>query len=181
MPGVLAASRALASPAAPGGRPFGLPLTRLRAPGLAALTFRGRAPEHHDKGHTALGPHDLYKVALREAWALGRRQRREQPVGGLNGADEDGLEPVDLDSDVADVVAERIEHAGMREVLGRLHWRERRELALFACGLTYEEIAAVTATSYTAVNRWMARGRNALRAADARRHLSDDDPDGPAR
>ena len=42
----------------------------------------------------------LYKVALREAWALGRRQRREQPVGGLNGADEDSLEPVDLDSDV---------------------------------------------------------------------------------
>jgi hypothetical protein len=25
---------------------------------LAALTFRGRAPEHHDKGHTALGLHD---------------------------------------------------------------------------------------------------------------------------
>ena len=123
----------------------------------------------------------LYKVALREAWALGRRQRREQPVGGLNGADEDSLEPVDLDSDVADVVAERIEHASMREVLGRLHWRERRELALFAYGLSYEEIATVTGTSYTAVNRWMARGRNALRAADARRHLSDDDPDGPAR
>ena len=52
---------------------------------------------------------------------------------------------------------------------------------LFAYGLSYEEIATVTGTSYTAVNRWMARGRNALRAADARRHLSDDDPDGPAR
>ena len=69
----------------------------------------------------------------------------------------------------------------MREVLGRLHWRERRELALFAYGLSYEEIATVTATSHTAVNRWMARGRNALRAAHARRQLSDDDPDGPAR
>ena len=56
-------------------------------------------------------------------------------MGGLNGADEDSLEPIDLDSDVADVVAERIEHASMREVLGRLHWRERRELALFAYGL----------------------------------------------
>jgi DNA-directed RNA polymerase specialized sigma24 family protein len=123
----------------------------------------------------------LYKVALREAWALGRRQRREQPVGGMNGADEDSLEPVDLDSDVGDVVAERIEHASMREVLGRLHWRERRELALFAYGLSYEEIATVTGTSYTAVNRWMARGRNALRAADARRHLSDEDPNAPAR
>ena len=250
MPGVLAASRALASPAAPGGRPFGLPLTRLRAPGLAALTFRGRAPEHPDKAtplsvlttegaavailtdrdeqitrfyldqaerlrraiahktcgldnaiiddacafawETLLGRQDidldrheaywwLYKVALREAWALGRRQRREQPVGGMNGADEDSLEPVDLDSDVGDVVAERVEHASMREVLGRLHWRERRELALFAYGLSYEEIATVTDTSYAAVNRWMARGRNALRAADTRRHLSDGEPDAPAR
>ena len=123
----------------------------------------------------------LYKVALRRAWALGRRRRREQPISGLNGADVDSLEPVDLDSDVADVVAERIEHASMREVLGRLHWRERRELALIAYGLSYEEIATVTGTSYTAVNRWMARGRNALRAADVRRHLSDDDPDGPER
>ena len=123
----------------------------------------------------------LYKVALREAWALGRRQRREQPVGGMNGTDEDSLEPVDLDSDVADVVVERIEDASMREVLGRLHWRERRELALFACGLSYEEIATVTGTSYTAVNRWMARGRNALRAADARRKLNHDDPDAPER
>ena len=99
----------------------------------------------------------------------------------MNGADEDSLEPVDLDSDVADVVAERIEHASMREVLGGLHWRERRELALFAYGLSYEEIATVTGASYTAVNRWMGRGRNALRAADARRHPADDDPGAPAR
>ena len=103
-----------------------------------------------------------YKVALRQAWTLGRRRHREQPMGGLNGADEDSLEPMDLDSDVADVVAERIEHASMREVLGRLHWRERRELALFAYGLSYEEIATVTGASYTAVNRWMARGRKVL-------------------
>jgi DNA-directed RNA polymerase specialized sigma24 family protein len=118
----------------------------------------------------------MYKVALRQAWALGRRRHREQPIGGLNGADEDNLEPVDLDSEVADVVAERIEHASMREVLDRLHWRERRELALFAYGLSYEEIATVTGASYTAVNRWMARGRKALRAARA----GDEDPDRPA-
>ena len=35
----------------------------------------------------------------------------------MNGADEDSLEPVDLDSDVAGVVAERIEHASMRALL----------------------------------------------------------------
>jgi RNA polymerase sigma-70 factor, ECF subfamily len=122
----------------------------------------------------------LYKVALRQAWALGRRRQREQPIGALNGADEDSLEPVDLDSDVADVVAERIEHASMREVLGRLHWRERRELALFAYGLSYEEIATVTGASYTAVNRWMARGRKALRNDRARREYGRDQ-DWPAR
>jgi DNA-directed RNA polymerase specialized sigma24 family protein len=119
----------------------------------------------------------VYKVALRQAWAIARARRREQPIGGLNGVDEDHLEPLDLDSDVADVVAERVEHASMRQVLGRLHWRERRELALFAYGLSYEEIATITGTSYTAVNRWMARGRNALRAARA----SDQDPDRPDR
>ena len=118
----------------------------------------------------------LYKVALREAWKLGRRRHREQPTGGLNGADEDSLEPVDLNCDVADIVAERIEHASMREVLGGLHWRERRELALSAYGLSYEEIATVTGSSYTAVNRWMARGRKALRAARA----GDEDPEEPA-
>jgi DNA-directed RNA polymerase specialized sigma24 family protein len=95
-------------------------------------------------------------------------------MGGLNGADKDSLEPMDIDSDVADVVAERIEHASMREVLGRLHWRERRELALFAYGLSYEEIATVTGASYTAVNRWMARGRKALRNDRARRELGRD-------
>jgi DNA-directed RNA polymerase specialized sigma24 family protein len=43
-------------------------------------------------------------------------------------------------------------------------------------GLSYEEIATVTSTSYTAVNRWMARGRKALRAARA----SDEHPARPA-
>src|SRR5512133_279659 len=126
----------------------------------------GVGPEHDGAG--------LYKVALRKAWALGRRRHREQPMGGLNGVDEDSLEPLDLDSDVADVVAERIEHASMREVLGRLHWRERRELALFAYGLSYEEIATVTGASYTAVNRWIARGRKALRNDRAYRELGRD-------
>ena len=87
---------------------------------------------------------------------------------------------MDLDSDVADVVAERIEHASMREVLGRLHWRERRELALFAYGLSYEEIATLTGASYTAVNRWIGRGKNALRNDRARRELGGDQ-DWPAR
>ena len=43
----------------------------------------------------------------------------------------------------------------MHEVLGRLHWRERRELLLYAHGFSYQEIATLTGTSYTAVNRWI--------------------------
>jgi DNA-directed RNA polymerase specialized sigma24 family protein len=72
------------------------------------------------------------------------------------------------------VVAERIDGATVHEVLGRLHWRERRELLLYAHGFSYDEIAQVTGTSYTAVNRWIVRGKNALRTARARRELSGD-------
>jgi DNA-directed RNA polymerase specialized sigma24 family protein len=115
----------------------------------------------------------LYKVALRKAWALGRGRRREQPIGGLNGADEDLLEPIGDDCDVADLVADRIDRATVHAVLGRLHWRERRELLLYAHGLSYDEIAQVTGTSYTAVNRWLRRGRNALRRE--RGQFTDDD------
>jgi DNA-directed RNA polymerase specialized sigma24 family protein len=98
----------------------------------------------------------------------------------MTGADDDAPEPVDIDSEVAEVVARRLKHAAVDEVLGRLHWRERRELLLFAYGLSYQEIAAVTATSHTAVNRWLARGRNALRAARARGDLTANDRDRPA-
>ena len=115
-----------------------------------------------------------YRVALRQAWALGRVRRREQPAGGLSGADENSLEPVSLDSDVADLVADRVDCATVHEVLGRLHWRERRELLLYAHGLSYDEIAQVPGTSYTAVNRWIVRGKNALRAARAELATDDD-------
>ena len=100
----------------------------------------------------------LYKVALRRAWALGRRRRREQLIGGLNGADEDMLEPISLDSDIAAVVADRVDRATVHEGLGRLHWRERCELLLYAHGFSYQEIAQLTGTSYAAVNRWIVRG-----------------------
>jgi DNA-directed RNA polymerase specialized sigma24 family protein len=86
----------------------------------------------------------MYKVALHKAWAPGRAQRRQQPTGGLNGADEDDLEPISLDSDVADLVADRVDRATVHEVLGRLHWRERRELLLYAHGFSYQEIAALS-------------------------------------
>lgn len=42
----------------------------------------------------------LYRVALRNAWALGRRERREQPAGSLSGADDETQEPEAIDADV---------------------------------------------------------------------------------
>jgi len=111
----------------------------------------------------------VYKVALRKAWAQGRALRREQPAGGLSGTDDETPEPLGADTDLADIVADRVECAVVREVLGELHWRERRELLLYAHGLSWQEIATVTGTSYTAVNRWLARGKKALREARARK------------
>jgi RNA polymerase sigma factor (sigma-70 family) len=112
----------------------------------------------------------VYKVALRRAWRLARLERRLAPAGGLTGLDEDGPEPAGSDIDLVDLVADRVEQATLREMLRDLHWRERRELLLYAHGLSYEEIAAVTGTSYTAVNRWLARGKKALRDARTRRN-----------
>jgi hypothetical protein len=51
-------------------------------------------------------------------------------------------------------------------VLGRLHWRERRELLLYAHDFSYHEIANLTGTSYTAVNASRPPGPNHLRAPD---------------
>jgi DNA-directed RNA polymerase specialized sigma24 family protein len=107
----------------------------------------------------------IYKVALHRAWVLGRAVLREQPSGSLSGADDDRPEPPGHDLDLVDVVADRVECATVREVLGELHWRERRELLLYAHGLSYEQIAKVTGTSYTAVNPWLDRGKKALRQA----------------
>ena len=70
---------------------------------------------------------------------------------------------------MVDLVSRRVAHATLRELLGELHWRERRELLLYAHGLSYREIAQVTGTSYTAVNKWLARGKNALWEARAHR------------
>ena len=102
------------------------------------------------------------QAAPRAADRRSQRRRRGQP------------EPISLDSDIADVVADRVDRATVHEVLGRLHWRERRELLLYAHGFSYQKIAQLTGTSYTAVNRWIVRGKNALRAEGARRELSGD-------
>jgi hypothetical protein len=76
----------------------------------------------------------IYKVALHRAWVLGRAVFREQPSGRLSGADDDRPEPPGHDVDIVETVADRVECATVREVLGELHWRERRELLRYAHG-----------------------------------------------
>jgi DNA-directed RNA polymerase specialized sigma24 family protein len=82
----------------------------------------------------------LEKVAVRRAWEHGRRQRRETPAGDFS-ADSPVLEPAGEEDELLDLVAERLQHADVHELLDGLHWRERRELLLYAHGLSYEEIA----------------------------------------
>ena len=54
-------------------------------------------------------------------------------------------------------------HDARVAVFSCLKARERRELLLYAGGYRYHEIAALTDSTYTAVNRRLAEGRHHLR------------------
>jgi RNA polymerase sigma factor (sigma-70 family) len=100
-------------------------------------------------------------VAIREAWALGRREQRE-----AGRADEDPRElaesqPAPLDVDGA------LETRRALEALAALRDRERRYLALKTAGYSYKEIADRCGVTYTNVNKHLTRARARLRAAAA--------------
>jgi hypothetical protein len=48
----------------------------------------------------------------------------------MSGADDESPEPIGDQDVIVDVVADHLERATIRKVLGELHWRERRELLL---------------------------------------------------
>jgi len=108
----------------------------------------------------------LVTVATREAWRLAAPDR-ETPSGGFGPGD--GVlfgtmpEPIDpAVSDPADLAVQRSDHDDRAADLAQLKPRERRDLALFAAGLSYREIAAETHSTYTAVNRRINEARAKL-------------------
>lgn len=125
--------------------------------------------------HVSLDRHSartwLVRVATHEALRLVRDAQRQHPSGTLDGdyhtAPEPGTLPalVDLDADPADLATERLANDHRRAALRDLKPREQRDLVLHAAGYTYDEIADLTDSTRTAVNRRITEGRAHLRRA----------------
>jgi DNA-directed RNA polymerase specialized sigma24 family protein len=118
------------------------------------------------------GANWLITVAIRQAWQLALSSR-ETPVGtfqGVAGGDDDVPEPADrLATDTDEQALSRIEAAERVVDLQALKARERRELYLKALGYSYGEIAQLTGSTYTEVNRRVVEGRARLRTLQAER------------
>ena len=110
----------------------------------------------------------LTTVAIREGWRLASTAR-ELPAGPFAPAGAVEPEPGTLaepEGDAAnptDLAVNRDEHTRRVAALGELKPRERRELYLHALGYSYHEIADLTDSTYTAVNRRITEGRAKLR------------------
>jgi RNA polymerase sigma factor (sigma-70 family) len=113
----------------------------------------------------------LATVAIREAWRLACT-KREVPAGAMRPG-EAGVgelaEPATGEPDADEQAIARVEHAERVADLGRLKERERRELYLQAMGYSYDEIARLTGSSHTGVNRRLAEGRAHLRRLERAR------------
>jgi RNA polymerase sigma factor (sigma-70 family) len=104
----------------------------------------------------------LLRVAEREALRLVGDQQRQRPS--------DTLPPlVDLSADTAHLATERMADDQRRADLAALKPAQQRALVLHAAGYTYDEIADLTASTRTAVNRRITEGRAALRTATDQR------------
>ena len=108
----------------------------------------------------------LYTTVKREAWAISRRasRRRERDIPGSPDRDLSELIPDDAPAPEARIIhAEKI--AEQRNELAALKHDERKALWMFAAGFSYADICKTCGWSYTKVNRCIAEGRAALRAA----------------
>lgn len=107
----------------------------------------------------------LAAVAIREGWRLARVPRAV-PSGAFRGNDELGEhehpEPLAIDVDLEAQVIARSTHVARADALKKLKSAEARDLYLLAAGFSYAEIAEVTDSSYSAVNRHIAEGRAKL-------------------
>jgi DNA-directed RNA polymerase specialized sigma24 family protein len=118
----------------------------------------------------SLGRHGLnwlITVAVRDAWARGRRQLAERPSGALScepAAGECGEPPAAWGEPLERVIAIEAHDERLRRFRDAKPL-ERRELFLHAAGFRYAELAEATGSTYTAVNRRLTEGRRRLRAA----------------
>lgn len=102
----------------------------------------------------------LYVVALREAYRLSDRSRREPASGAPN-----DLDVPELAAGPAEI-AERQEAArGRLRLLAGIPPRRQQLVILHAAGFRYQEIAALTGDSLRAVERQLLRGKHTLREA----------------
>jgi RNA polymerase sigma factor (sigma-70 family) len=97
----------------------------------------------------------LKTVAIHRAWALARRERRDARL-------ELFAQDAEVRHDPRDTELVVRAHEAL-EAVARLPERQRTYLTLFLNGNTYDDIARLTNTSRTAVNRHLARARTTLR------------------
>jgi len=98
-------------------------------------------------------------VAIREAWALSRTERRTVALDELTELDE---EPAAL-AGPADQLEDALEARRALRALAALPDRQRRYLTRLASGHSYHEIAHVEHATYTNVNKHLARARRTVR------------------
>jgi DNA-directed RNA polymerase specialized sigma24 family protein len=113
----------------------------------------------------------LATVAIRETWRLASTHR-EIPMGTMHheaGCAGELPELPTAEPEPDERAIDRSAHAERVADLRALKCRERRELFLQAVGYRYEEIAAITGSTYTAVNRRIAEGRAELRRLERHR------------
>jgi DNA-directed RNA polymerase specialized sigma24 family protein len=104
----------------------------------------------------------LATVAIREAWH--RDAVPETPIGAFQGPPHDhdcdrSEPPARDDRSAEDRALERIEHTERIGTLATLKPREREALTLQGLGYSYREIARLTDSTYSAVNRRITEGR----------------------
>jgi RNA polymerase sigma factor (sigma-70 family) len=96
----------------------------------------------------------LTKVAVREAWRLSRRERREAHLEDL------GLEPA---SPEGSTIERALDAHEALTLLAALPESQRRYLTLLVAGYRYAEITQLLGVTHTNVNKHLVRARASLR------------------
>jgi RNA polymerase sigma factor (sigma-70 family) len=107
----------------------------------------------------------LITVAIREAYRLSRRDRREVRLEDLIAHDDSAGEADGWQSLIPApaTVEQSVEARTALETLADLPPRQRRYMALFVAGYRYREIEAICGVTYTNVNNHLVRARARLR------------------